>query len=167
MATAYVGLGSNIEPRRAHLALALERLAARPFGLKAQSSLYESEPLDVPDQPWFLNMVVELQTELEPVALLRALQGIEAEAGKQITLRRGPRTLDLDLLLWGQAIVETQELVLPHERLAQREFVLRPLAEIAPQARHPLLERSAAEMLKILPKGGGQVKLLGPFQAAK
>lgn len=163
MATAYVGLGSNIEPRREHLALALKRLSAAPFGMKKQSSLYESEPMDVVDQACFLNMVVELETELEPVALLEALKGVEAEAGKKIVVRRGPRTLDLDLLLWGQAIVETKDLVLPHERLALREFVLRPLAEIAPEARHPVLERSAAEMLKALPQGG-EVRLIGPFE---
>ncbi len=163
MATAYVGLGSNIEPRREHLALALKRLKSPPFGLKRQSSLYESEPMDVADQAWFLNMVVQLETELEPVALLKALQEIEEEAGKKIVVRRGPRTLDLDLLLWGQAIVETKDLILPHERLAQREFVLRPLVEIAPEARHPMLERSAAEMLSALPKGG-EVRLLGPFE---
>ena len=163
MATAYVGLGSNIEPRREHLALALKRLNAAPFGLTKQSSLYESEPMDVADQAWFLNMVVQLETELEPVALLKALQGIEEEAGKKVVVRRGPRTLDLDLLLWGQAIVETKDLILPHERMAQREFVLRPLAEIAPEARHPMLERSAAEMLKALTKGG-EVRLLGPFE---
>jgi 2-amino-4-hydroxy-6-hydroxymethyldihydropteridine diphosphokinase len=164
VAKAYVGLGSNIEPRRSYLALALKRLAAAPLGMRAQSSLYESEPVDVTDQAWFLNMVVELETDLEPLALLRALQAIEQEAGKKVLVRRGPRTLDLDLLLWGQALLETPELTLPHERLARREFALRPLAEIAPQARHPLYERSAAEMLASLPPGGGEVRCLGPFR---
>jgi 2-amino-4-hydroxy-6-hydroxymethyldihydropteridine diphosphokinase len=163
VATAYVGLGSNIEPRRSYLGLALRRLAEAPFGMKAQSSLYESEPVDVTDQAWFLNMVVELETELEPLALLKGLQGIEQEAGKKVLIRRGPRTLDLDLLLWGQALLETPDLTLPHERLARREFVLRPLAEIAPGARHPLYERTATEMLAALPTGGGEVRCLGPF----
>jgi 2-amino-4-hydroxy-6-hydroxymethyldihydropteridine diphosphokinase len=164
MPTAFVGLGSNIEPRRRHLALALERLKAAPLNMRAQSSLYESEPVDVKDQAWFLNMVVRLETKLEPPVLLEALQAIEKEAGKRITVRRGPRTLDLDLLLWDQALMETPALTLPHERLAQREFALRPLAEIAPWARHPLYERTAQELLDALPPGGGQVRNLGPFK---
>ena len=163
MPTAFVGLGSNIEPRREYLQLALKRLAEAPLGLVAQSSLYESAPVDVVDQPWFLNMVVQLETELEPLALLRALQVIEKEAGKQVVIRRGPRTLDLDLLLWGQVLLETPDLVLPHERLASREFVLRPLAEIAPEQRHPLYERSAADLLAALGPSDGTVRCLGPF----
>jgi 2-amino-4-hydroxy-6-hydroxymethyldihydropteridine diphosphokinase len=165
MAVAFVGLGSNIEPRRSFLGLALKRLAEAPLNMVRQSSLYESEPQDVVDQAWFLNMVVQLETPLEPLALLQALQAIEAEAGKKVLIRRGPRTLDLDLLLWGQAILETPVLTLPHERLARREFALRPLAEIAPEARHPVYEKTAAQLLAVLPQGGAEVRDLGPFRA--
>lgn len=159
MTQALLGLGSNIEPRREHLRLALEGL--RGLGLQKVSSLYETEPMDVLDQAPFLNMGAALETSLEPLELLDALQRIEAQAKKKVTRRRGPRTLDLDLWSHGEGYMESPRLSLPHPRLSLRPFVLIPLEEIAPDWRHPRLGLSAREMLELLPKPWPEVKNLG------
>ena len=160
MVRAYMSLGSNIEPRREHLSAALRALG-QGLGLAAVSHLYETEPVDVLDQAWFLNLAVALDTDLQPLALLKAMQAIEAQAGKKVLFRRGPRTLDLDLLLYGDSVLQTESLTLPHPKMLEREFVLRPLCDIAPEARHPLAGASAAQLLERLPKGGPVVRDLG------
>lgn len=167
MARAALSLGSNLEPRREHLGLALSRLSAPPFKLLKVSSLYETDPVDVLEQPRFLNLVAVVECDLQPLSLLKALQGIEAEAGKAITVRRGPRTLDIDLLLLDGAAIESPELTLPHERLAQRAFVLVPLAEVAPEWVHPITGASVKEMLQALPGGAAGVDKLGAMEAGK
>jgi len=165
VARAALSLGSNIEPRRDHLRQAVKRLSAPPFRLIALSHVYETDPVDVVDQARFLNAAALIETALEPLALLHALQAIEGEAGKNIVVRRGPRTLDLDLLLYDGAAVVSPELTLPHERMAQRAFVLKPLSELAGDWLHPVTGRSVKQMLAALPNDGPAVEDLGSLEA--
>ncbi|HEY3396718.1 MAG TPA: 2-amino-4-hydroxy-6-hydroxymethyldihydropteridine diphosphokinase [Armatimonadota bacterium] len=133
MATAYVGLGGNLGDREGNLALARERLAAAPdVELRRVSSLYETDPVGGPPQPPYLNQVVELATDLDPYALLGVLQQIEMELGRVREVRWGPRTVDLDLLLYEGFTSLDPVLTVPHPRLLERQFVLIPLADIAP-----------------------------------
>jgi 2-amino-4-hydroxy-6-hydroxymethyldihydropteridine diphosphokinase len=138
MTRAYVGIGSNIgEPRR-QLQAALKELGSLPnTRITATSSFYRSAPLGYLDQPEFLNAVVELETGLPPEALLDNLQEIETAHGRQRPFAGSPRTLDLDLLLYGDAALATPRLTVPHPRMHERAFVLRPLAEIAPEVAIP------------------------------
>jgi 2-amino-4-hydroxy-6-hydroxymethyldihydropteridine diphosphokinase len=145
--TVYLALGSNLGDREGHLSRARERLAAAGLRLLRESALYETEPLDFPAHPWFLNQVVEAETSLFPRQLLSALQRIERELGRKRGVPKGPRTIDLDILLFGEAVVATSELEIPHPRLTERRFVLEPLAELAPDLRHPLTRQSVREML--------------------
>jgi 2-amino-4-hydroxy-6-hydroxymethyldihydropteridine diphosphokinase len=155
MPTAYIALGSNLGNRAEALSSAVGHL--RSLGrVLAQSSLYETEPVGYHHQPAFLNAVVALETQLEPLPLLRGLLAIERELGRDRSQGplKGPRTLDLDLLLMGDRIVAGEELSLPHPALTQRRFVLAPLAEIAPALRHPESHQTIAELLSLLPDEG-------------
>jgi 2-amino-4-hydroxy-6-hydroxymethyldihydropteridine diphosphokinase len=151
MPTAYIALGSNLGDRGEMLSAATDRLG-RVGRVAARSSLYETEPVGYHDQPAFLNAVVALETELEPLPLLRALLAIEREMGRDRShaVLNGPRILDLDLLLVGDAVLAGGELTLPHPALARRRFVLAPLAEIAPQLHHPQHKVTMAELLDLL-----------------
>lgn len=146
-ALAYIGLGSNLGDRQAALARAREALAALPLDIVAHSSLYLTEPVEVTDQEEFVNQVVACETELGPPLLLRACLAVERAMGRVRTVDKGPRSIDLDLLLHGDTILRTGEIVVPHPRMHLRRFVLVPLVEIAPGARHPVLGATAAEML--------------------
>jgi 2-amino-4-hydroxy-6-hydroxymethyldihydropteridine diphosphokinase len=116
-----------------------------------QSSIYETEPVDAPPQQWFLNAVVEAETSLLPRQLLRAIGKIEKSFGRQRMVPRGPRTLDLDILLYGTSVVRMRELEIPHPRLPLRRFVLVPFVQVAPALRHPVLHRSMTELLAATP----------------
>lgn len=138
MIDAYVSIGTNLGDRDAHLALALRRLAALPdTELVAASPVYETDPVGPPPQGPYLNAAVHLRTRLSPRALLDALLAIEQEAGRVRGVRDAARTLDLDLLLYGDQVLDEPGLVVPHPRLAERPFVLEPLAALAPDRVHP------------------------------
>lgn len=147
-ALVYLSLGSNVGERRGNLLAAIARLPAAGVEVRKTSSFYETEPLDYKQQPWFLNCAVEAETRWEPAELLRALQGIEKEMGSKKEFPKGPRLIDLDILLYGDEVIETPELQVPHPRMLQRRFVLEPLAEIAPGLKHPAWSGSVSELLK-------------------
>lgn len=143
----FLSLGSNIGDRAAHIARALAALDVAGVRIVRRSSLYRTEPMDAPPQQWFLNCAVQAQTTLLPRQLLRAVRRVEHALGRRRMVARGPRTIDIDILLYGAATLRTRELDVPHPRLAERRFVLAPLAEIAPALRHPALQRTIAELL--------------------
>lgn len=151
MKTVYLALGSNLGDRLAYLQKALDLLHRPTLQVKRAASVYETEPMEVTDQPWFLNTVLEVETLLFPRQLLARLQQVERRLDRQRTIDKGPRTLDIDLLLYGQAVVQAPELTIPHPAMAQRRFVLEPLAELAPQLRHPVLRRTVWELLQAAP----------------
>jgi 2-amino-4-hydroxy-6-hydroxymethyldihydropteridine diphosphokinase len=145
--TVYLGLGSNLGDRAANLGQAMAGLAAAAVEIVRRSSLFATEPVGFRPQNWFLNCVVEAATELMPRQLLHATQQVERDLGRQKLVRNGPRTVDIDILLYGANVVSMPDLEIPHPRIAERRFVLVPLREIAPGLRHPTLRRSIAELL--------------------
>lgn len=136
---AFLSLGSNLGDRRANLDLAVAALERARIHVISRSSIYETEPQDVADQPWFLNMVVECESQYFPRQMLRVVQRIERELGRVRAgaIPRGPRVIDIDILLLGNVVMETEQLAVPHPRMFERRFVLEPLLEIAPELRHP------------------------------
>jgi 2-amino-4-hydroxy-6-hydroxymethyldihydropteridine diphosphokinase len=159
----YLSLGSNMGDREQNLSLALQFLEQAGVRVAARSSLYETAPQDIIDQPWFLNMAVRAETSLFPLQLLTLLHRIERELGRfrgQDVIRRGPRTIDIDILLYGSVRMETPQLVIPHPRMTQRRFVLEPLLEITPHLSHPRSKQRLSSYLKDV--AGQNVRKLTP-----
>jgi 2-amino-4-hydroxy-6-hydroxymethyldihydropteridine diphosphokinase len=152
--TVYLSLGSNLGDRAAHLRTAVERLATEGMRIVSLSSIYETDPRDRVDQPRFLNMVVAFETKLFPLQLLSCTQKIERELGRRKSVDKGPRVIDIDILLYGHSIIRTDRLQIPHLRMAERRFVLEPLVELAPDLRHPALGGRVKDLLRFVADQG-------------
>ena len=164
-AAVYLGLGANVGNRLANLRVALARM--RTFTrLEAVSRLYETAPVGLEEQPPFLNAACRVVTGLEPAALLRFLKNLETEIGRRPGgPPGGPRPIDLDILLYGERVVETDDLRIPHPRLAERAFVLAPLCDLAPEMRHPSLGKTMRELLNAVSEAGVKVVAASGWEA--
>jgi 2-amino-4-hydroxy-6-hydroxymethyldihydropteridine diphosphokinase len=149
---AYLSLGSNVGERELHLREAITRIAAAGHVVTV-SSFYETEPVEFTEQAWFLNCAVALETSQSPFELMKTALQIEREMGRTRDQKKGPRIIDIDILLFDGTVIDSPELTIPHPAMQQRRFVLAPLAEIAPEARHPVLQKTVRELLEELPAG--------------
>jgi len=146
MPVVYIALGTNVGDRQANLREARRLLSEAGIRISKLSSIYETEPVDYLDQPWFLNAVLEAWTELPAAQLLSTLRQMESQMGSKKPFAKGPRLIDLDILLYGSETIDTTELQVPHPRMLQRNFVLAPLAEVAPTLRHPAWRAPISEL---------------------
>ncbi len=147
MKRVFLSLGSNRADRVAHIRRALESLAEAGIDIRRVSSFYKTEPVDFRAQPWFVNCVAEAATELMPLRLLKTVQSVERALGRRPGVPKGPRLIDIDILLYENVVVRSSVLTIPHERLGERRFVLVPLSELAARLRHPVSQRTVREML--------------------
>jgi len=163
--TAYIGLGSNEGDRLRNLRLACVALSDCGMGILRASSVYETEPVDLREQSWFLNCVIQVETSFGPLRLLQKLAQIEQELGRKRRRPKGPRTIDLDILLYGNSIIQEEHLTVPHPELHRRRFVLLPLREIAPTLKLPLLDRTAEELAEELKSSSEVLRISTPLLA--
>ncbi|MSV29673.1 MAG: 2-amino-4-hydroxy-6-hydroxymethyldihydropteridine diphosphokinase [Bryobacterales bacterium] len=150
MKTVYLGLGANLGAREQALETARRLLEREGLRIRRVSSLYETEPMELASQPWFLNQVVEAETTLFPLQLLSRIHRIEIEMGRKRIVAKGPRTIDIDILFYGRFTIDSPKLSVPHPRFRERRFVLAPMAEIAPDFRDPVSRKSMRELLAAL-----------------
>ena len=156
-----LGLGSNMGDRENHLREALASLQQRQITVRRSASLYLTEPRDYTDQPWFINTVAEVDTDLDPLELLKCCLRIEREAGRHSGSIPRATPIDLDILFYGDLQIQTADLIVPHSRYADRRFVLAPLAELAPDFRDPISGITIQQLLERCPDSG-EVRLYGP-----
>ena len=161
MNTCHIGIGSNLGDREANITKSI-KLIKKKCRIAEISSIYETEPVGFKNQEWFLNCAVKIQTKLSAEELLDFLQSIEKMLNKKIKIKNGPRTIDLDILFFNDGIIRKKNLVVPHPRLHKRLFVLKPLGEINPKLKHPLLKKTIKEILESL-KSRKIVRMYNPF----
>ncbi len=148
----YLGLGSNVGDREANLRAAVQRLQGPDLHVLRVSPVYETEPVGYADQRWFWNAVAEAETDLFPLQLLARAGQVERALGRRRSIPNGPRTIDIDVLLYGNTIMKSPSLEIPHPRIAERRFVLAPMSDLAPELRHPMLRRTVRELLDAAPQ---------------
>ena len=159
MKTAYLSLGANLGDRVANIRKALELLAEAGIEIRRVSSFYKTEPVDFRAQPWFVNCAAEIATDLMPLQLLKAVKSVERALGRRNGVAKGPRPIDIDILLYENVAMRSSVLTIPHQRLSERKFVLIPLRELAADARHPVTQRTVLEMLQETSDASQVVKL--------
>lgn len=151
MPIVYVGLGSNLNDKIKNLNEAIDLIAENSrINVLGRSSIYQTEPVGIKEQPYFLNMVLEIETALSPFELLDFLQGVERTMARKKEIRWGPRNIDLDLLLYEDEVINSEKLILPHPRMHLRKFVLMPLAEVARDKIHPVYKKTITNLLQNL-----------------